>query len=66
MEILELVLLLIVLVPIWAVALIFVYLDARDAFLMYRNERRARKLIESLDIGEPLGRERLGIRQEEE
>lgn len=65
METLELVLLLIVLVPIWAVALIFVYLDARDAFLMYRNERRTRKLIESLE-GEPLGRERLGIRQEEE
>lgn len=58
--------LLLVIVPIWLVAIVFVYLEARDAYRYYRGRRRFHKLIDSMDLTEPQGRPRLGIRQEEE
>lgn len=58
--------LLLVIVPIWLVAIVFVYLEALDAYRYYRGKRRFRKLIQGLDLTEPQGRPRLGIRQEED
>ena len=58
---LDLVLFCLIVVPIWTVAVIFVWLEARDAYKDWRDRKRAEALIDSLDLEEPLGRERLGL-----
>ena len=45
-------------IPIWTVAVIFVWLEARDAYRDWRDRRRAEALIDKFD---PVGRERLGL-----
>ena len=62
----DLFLLLAILVPVWLVAIVFFYLEVRDAIRYYRGRRRFHKLIDSMDLTEPQGRPRLGLRQEEE
>lgn len=59
-------LLLAILVPIWLVAIVFFYLEVRDAIRFYRGKRRFNQMIDSMDLSEPQGRPRLRIRQEEE
>lgn len=51
---------------VWIPAVIFVWLDVSAWWKRRRNDKRAEALIRSLDLTEPQGRPRLGIRQEEE